>query len=323
MSQKKPFKRPIKYIKKSTFLKRNRRIIFIAMLLIIGFFIGKRIIYKQNINKQLVGKWYGKEGPIYGPISNFTYYEFDENGNGTKLRYPYDTPRRIYIERIERLSDTEMKLIFNSSWFFEDNVAIITKVDSITDNFFNGSITKESKFFNGKEDKISEGELMSFWEQDILPIINFDENIMLHRSNPYQVIVDDNDRIFENEKDLYILKSAFSDELRTGLQKFNYKDINQIELDDGDVLLAIYFIGKNYFRPYYESRIECYTHFGLFFAKNGNEWNLISLQEVSDCQDYSYQNKEPKKYEDPKIVETRDKMIQRAVMFYLSRKYNM
>lgn len=313
-----PFKSLIIGIKKSDFLRRNSNKILIVMLLFLGLYIGKSMFDKHNMNKLLVGKWYGKEEAAAGYKSNMILYEFDEHGNGTESHFPYETHESIPTNSIVRLSDTEMKLVFQSSLFFEDDATIITKVDSITDNFYSGSIIQESKFFNDKVDEISESELISFWQQNVIPIINFDEGILLNRSNSYLVMSEDFNGVFENEKDVYTLKKTFSEELRTGLQRFNYNDINQIEMDKRDVILAIYFAGRNYFKPYgAESPIECYTHFGLFFAKNGKEWNLISMQEVPDCQDYNYNNHEPKKYENLKIIEIRDFMIRRAIEFYL------
>ncbi|MDA9070334.1 hypothetical protein N9K07_06250, partial [Arenitalea sp.] len=76
-----------------------------------------------------------------------------------------------------------------------------------------------------------------------------------------------------------------SKELREGLQDMNYRHIEQVQLDDGEVLLKVYFLGKKHFQDAWEHNEnyqnismvkERSIHYGLLFKMGSEGWKLIN-----------------------------------------------
>lgn len=282
----KPLKNLLKSIKESYLIKKYPKqtitVIIIALAILIGFFANKNFLETQEINEKLVGKWYGRERDnSYGKNEKFIYFEFDKKGNGTKLSFPYTSPGKMIVDGIKQVGDNEI---------YDFDGILISKVDTLTSNYFSGKIPKESKFFIEHENRISDTELLTFWENNIIPIINFEQTKILKQNNYYQFLHGnqnhENLNIISNKIGDIELQENFSLELRMGLKKFNYKDINQVVLDNGEVLLLIYFVGKEHFQ-HYRGLKKCYSHWGLVFVKDNNKWHLTNLNDIPDYQDYT------------------------------------
>ena len=71
----------------------------------------------------------------------------------------------------------------------------------------------------------------------------------------------------------------------------NYKHIEQVQLDDGEVMLMVYFLGKRYFQDVREENENYETismvkersiHYGLLFEKGNDGWKLINALTPDD-----------------------------------------
>ena len=120
-------------------------------------------------------------------------------------------------------------------------------------NFLDFKMPKRASYLPTTSSKISDKELMEFWENSI--------------------------------NGQHLIYQPFNKELREGLQDINYKHIEQVQLDDGEVLLMVYFLGKRYFQDVREENENYETiymvkersiHYGLLFEKGNDGWKLIN-----------------------------------------------
>ncbi|MDB9961768.1 hypothetical protein OAD62_06695, partial [Oceanihabitans sp.] len=255
-------------------------------------------------DKSIIGKWYGLDSS-QGDNENFHYWEFKEDGTFTFYdgkrnnnqgfvydgKYKIDSskyPMHIDITRSD--DNSEGRTEINPLVFLSENEVrvldlyygtlevgpIFSRIIEGEKNYFDFEMPKMKNYVPTASNKISDKELMEFWENTIQESIATDGRKKLyywqHGTGPRQLIYPTSNK-----------------ELREGLQDMNYKDIEQIQLDDGEVLLMVYFLGKRYFQDAYDDFGFNYRgvkhrsiHYGLLFKKGSDGWKLINTLTSSD-----------------------------------------
>ena len=260
-------------------------------------------------DKSLIGKWYGIENVTN--LHNFDYWEFKEDGTFTfyggqrysdggndysgeykldsskfpiVMEYTRDSyPRKNYLVF---LSENEIRVLDNMSNTLKGG-PIFTRVIVGEKNFLDFKMPKRTSYLPTTSRKILDKELKNFWENSIKNSLDINSRKKLyywqHGINGRQLIYPTSNK-----------------ELREGLQDMNYKDIEQVQLDDGEVLLMVYFLGKKHFQDVREenknyeglsnvrtsgviSKVKARSiHYGLLFKKGSDGWKLINTLTSSD-----------------------------------------
>lgn len=258
-------------------------------------------------DKSFIGKWYCLD---YSAPDGFQYYEFKEDGTYTfvysygditsKGVYTIDNSEFPMVMEYTRTSvswtpnDTPLKgkshFVFLSENEFSDlgkefytfEVGpIFSRVRPSQKNFLDFKMPKRTSYLPTASSMISDKELKGFWENSIKN--SLDENSS-KKLNYWKHI--------RNKR--YLIYPTSNKELSEGLQDMNYKHIEQVQLDDGEVLLMVYFLGKRYFQYVKEQMInngglfnaetgdinsrvkERSMHYGLLFKKRSDGWKLIN-----------------------------------------------
>ena len=250
-------------------------------------------------NKSIIGKWYGL---AYDEDNeNFDYWEFKEDGTFTFYgghrysdggndyfgEYKIDSskyPMHIEITRSNDNEDGRMEI--NPLVFLSENEVrvldrnyrtmeggpIFSRIIEGQKNFFDFEMPKMKNYVPTASNKISDKELKDFWKNTIQKSIEIDGRKKMyywqHGINPR-----------------YLVYPTSSKELREGLQDMNYRHIEQVQLDDGEVLLKVYFLGKKHFQDAWEHNEnyqnismvkERSIHYGLLFKMGSEGWKLIN-----------------------------------------------
>ena len=211
-----------------------------------------------------------------------TTYVVDYNTNPIRIQAIRKDPNTGVRKTVNYLAEFlgENKLMFgqpysnNETKFIPDRSQILTRRVEGEKNYFRYKKIQRTDA-PGSSKNIPDKELQRFWNDNIQAIINSDkEKIITQTSFPLgdaEGIIDSGmfrefgfDRVFSNQK-----------ELSLALKDMDYKNIVQVQLDNGEVLLMLYILG----RPYYTIRMEetaQHFRFGFLFKNEGNSWRLIT-----------------------------------------------
>jgi len=250
-------------------------------------------------DKSIIGKWYGLDS-YAGNNENFDYWEFKEDGTFSfygghtvgkyenhgwgfdgvytiddskfpiVMEYTLDSyPRKNHLVF---LSENEIRVLDNMSTTL-DGGPIFTRVIVGEKNFLDFKMPKRASYLPTASSKILDKELKGFWENSIK---NSEEKLFYWQHGNYG---------------RYLIYPNSNKELLEGLQDMNYKHIEQVQLDNGEVLLMVYFLGKKHFQDVRELNEnyqniwivkERSIHYGLLFKKGNDGWKLINTLTSSD-----------------------------------------
>lgn len=282
--------------------KHYKLLIGLPIIAIIIVFIGG-YLQDQYIVKKVTGNWYGRKS--YDQ-SLFSHLKISDDGAITFRNQVGEESSNVTFQDITFYNDS---IAFFQLWVDNTFLTLIMSREN-EQQFFDTPIRYESSYSTSKSERIPEAELIEFWNNNIQAIIQLDKQKIWNQiSFPFEgnSISKDNLEIF------------FSDEMRGGLSKLNYHSVEQLKLENGEINLMIYFLGRGYYGigTNQDTGQLCYRHFGLIFKKSGTEWLLSSSSNYDECKDVllssavtakDWQNIEPKS-----ISNIHDEMIANSI----------
>lgn len=287
-----------------------RGVLLVVMILMAIFQYRFYSFLHPGLDNHIIGKW-NFVTDSHQDSNQIFYLDFADNGtvdnhvfiiaNGqfepctytvNYSRYPfsmaitpvnYTGPNSIIHLKVKFLSENELTL-YNSN----ENITLnrLTSTRHYTD-----AKPQRTDRFPVPENKFSNEELKQFWEDNIEAILNLDLNkIASQTSLPFVVVNEEgvhqrslfvnplasytNSDIASNYADsLNNLKEIFPDEMRAGLRDMDYTNISQVQVNNGEIMLMIYFIGEKYSigrRGYNGNYL--YPRYGLLFEKRNGKW---------------------------------------------------
>ena len=300
-----------------------RGLLLVVMILMVIFQYGFYSLLHPGINKDIIGKWVFVSDS-YQDSHQIFYLDFADNGtvdnhvfiiaNGqfepctysvNYSRYPfsmaitpvnYTGPNSIIHLKVKFLSENELSL-YNSN----ENITLnrLTSARHYTD-----AKPHRTDRFPEPENKISNEELKQFWKDKIEAIINLDLNrIASQTSLPFVVVNNEgvhqrslffnphasysNSDIVSNYADsLNNLKEIFPGEMRAGLRDMDYTNISQVQVNNGEIMLMINFLGEKYsIGTRGNNGNYLYPRYGLLFEKRNGKWMFCGQ---SSQWDYSW-----------------------------------
>jgi len=285
-----------------------RSVLVVVMILMTIFQYRFYSALHPGLNKNIIGKWnsvsYNIEFSENGNVSNnvfpIGYGEFETYTYTVNyLRYPFTVTFIPMNSTGSDLQPTEAK--YFKVKFITENEILLFNIDesfrlsrSTSVKHYTDAKPYRTERFPIPENKISNDDLKQFWLDNIEAIINLDINkISRQTSLPFVVVNDEvglshqrslffnpNVGSFDSEiiastytDSLNNIKEIFPDQMRAGLRDMDYTNISQVQVDNEEIILMIYFLGEKYPVEYreYDNNYK-YRKFGLLFEKRNGKW---------------------------------------------------
>lgn len=244
-----------------------------------------KLLFQEN--KSIIGKWYGLGQNTFNG-EDFVYWEFRKDGtfnstnnirnfNGKfeinkskypikiKLTYLYRDLNRDGLGKEFKKKESRIAEFLGKNEFrMADSGDAIEVIEGtqIYSRFIDGEKNYldietpiNTKYLPSNANKISDKEIKEFWKKTILEYLKQIEK----QENSYKKL-----------------------QMIAGLRYMNYEHIEQVQVDNEEVLLMIYFLSNKFFvnewnNEDWESQIlEKSIHYGLIFRKENVEWKLIN-----------------------------------------------
>jgi len=236
------------------------------------------IVWEQRVNIT-----FSKNDTVYnnGMFSLPTYsYKIDSTSYPFSIEFfPTSISSQTYKQDTDDAFTRKLTFINNSLIELSDDQNSIKLVRNIDEkNFFAFTLPKRTNHLISPENKISDDELKQFWIRNIHPIVNLNiGSIISQTASTYLNTYFYNTHLENHQDSLEVIKNVFPDDFRAGLKDLDYTYINQLQTDDNQTLLVIYFLGNRYYAEGYSGFPN--MHFGLIFEKVGDMWILSDMSQ--------------------------------------------